>query len=476
LPGARIDPAALVAADASVLEVFGLLGQHGHLHPIDPLPVPRAACDLAAIDIRLRDDYRPLRYELMAESDWQRQPLPLPGPLRVDVSQPMPPLLAALSPLAGQSAAADLQVGVQPHSVCEGDLHPGLVFCGPHGRWEWRGHETRAASWPLLPREPAPLVLGPGTAIAEETSPEWHRLLIETCGLRDEGDALGPQQAIVSVWPATQWWIDIQRAQPESQALLPPAFSAPALPRPRAATRCRVERDGHALDATPLRRQFEDGLDGATAAGLQALANAWQPLPGLLAPRLEARMGLLLGQASLSWGWHFGPGGLAGTAWMRVVGPLALQACLADVELGGELAGGAAAPAWLADTRTRLTLRFTGQAELRQTLRREQPKPALTEVMGTALARWRFPAELLLEPLATEVGRIVQPAGPVTGALVGEAGLRPRTTGGSGWEWFAGLRIEPVAVPLVLEDPLLGRLHQTLALLPALTLIQWSLG
>ena len=109
-------------------------------------------------------------------------------------------------------------------------------------------------------------------------------------------------------------------------------------------------------------------------------------------------------------------------------------------------------------------------------LRREQAQPELAEVLGAAVTCWRFPAELLLEPLATDAGRILQPAGPVTGALVGEAGLRPRTTGGSGWEWFAGLRIEAVSVPLLLDDPLLGRLQRTLSLLPAMTLLTWSLG
>ena len=471
LPGARIKPAALVAADASVLEAFGPLGHQGHLHPADPLPAPHAACDLLAVDIRLLDEHRPQRYQCLAESDWQRQPMPLTGPVLVDAEHPMPALLAALSPLAGQGPAARLQVRVRAQAVCDGDLHPGLAFCGPHGRWQWAGHESKAASWPLAAREPAALVLGPGTAIAEETSPELYRLQVETCGLRDEGEPLGPQLANVAVWPATQWWIELQRAQPDMQALLPPGR-----PAPRPATRCRVERDGLPQDATPLRRQFEDGLDTATAQGLKALADAWQALPGLVSPRLEARLGLLLGQASFSWGWHFGADGLAGPALMRLLGRLAQQACLAELELGGELAGGPAAPAWLADTRTRLTLRFNGQAELRQALSREQAAPDLAEVLGTAVARWRFPADLLLEPLATDAGRIVQPAGPVTGALVGEAGLRPRTTGGSGFEWFANLRLEPVALPLVLDDPLLGRLHQTLDLLPALTLLQWRLG
>lgn len=475
LQGARIEPQALAAADAAVLQAFGLLGQQGRMQGVEPLPAPAAACDLEAADIRLIDEGWHQVYRLTGDSDWQRQKVALPGPLRVDASQALPKLVAALSHLAGQGPVARMQVRVRPLLVCDGDVHPGLSFCGPHGQWAWAGHAAKAASWPLVTREQTPAAAGPGTAIAEETSPELHRLDIETCGLRDQGEPLGAQQCTVSVWPATQWWIELQRARPEAQALLPGARAWP-----RAATRCRVERDGAAWDAAPLRLQFENGLDGATAAGLQTLADHWQRLAGLSAARFDAQLGLLVGQASLSWGWHFGPGGLAGPALMRVLGQLALDACLADLQLGGELGNesspGEAHPSWLADTRSRITLRFAGQSALQQTLMREAPQPPLAALLGGAVARWRFAAELTLEPLATDTGRLVQLAGPVSGALVGEAGLRPRTTGGSGWEWFASLRIEPVAVPLTITDPLLGNLSQTLPLLPALSLLEWSLG
>lgn len=482
LPGARIEPQALAAADAAMLDTFGPRGQQGRMCRVDPLPAPALACDLQAADIRLIDDGWHQLYRLTGlsdDTDWQRAAVALPGALRVDASQALPKQLAALSHPAGQGPAARMQVRVRPLLVCDGDVHPALGFCGPHGQWAWAGHAATAASWPLATREQAAAAAGPGTAIAEETSPELYRLDIETCGLRDQGEPLGAQQCTVAVWPATQWWIELQRARPEAQALLPAARSGP-----RAATRCRVERNGQSQDASPLRRQFEDGLDTATAAGLQALADHWQRLPGLAAPRFEARLGLLVGQASLSWGWHFGPAGLDGPALMRVLGQLSLEACLADLQLGGELGNvspgapspDAADPAWLADSHSRITLRFAGQSALKQSLHRDTPQPPLAALLGGAVARWRFAAELTLEPLATDTGRLVQQAGPVSGALVGEAGLRPRTTGGSGWEWFASLRIEPVAVPLTVTDPLLGSLSRTLPLLPALTLLNWSLG
>lgn len=241
-------------------------------------------------------------------------------------------------------------------------------------------------------------------------------------------------------------------------------------------TRCRVERDGLAQDAEALRRQFNTGLDGAVAAGLKTLAENWQRLPGLVSAHLEAQLGVLTGQVSLTWGWHLGPGGLDGPALMRVLGRLALDACRADIQLGGEILAQDGQPAWLADTRTRVSLKFAGHCELHQSLQHESPMPPLAELLGGAVTRWRFPADITLEALATDAGRVLQQAGPVTGALVGEAGLRPRTTGGSGWEWFAAVRIEPVSVPLTITDPLLGNMGQTLSLLPAMNLLNWNLG
>lgn len=462
LPGARIEPQALLAADERVIDTFGALGRQGAMLLPQPEPLPRKACDLEAADLRLLDDGGQQEYQLVA-GDWQRAAVPAPAALRVMTERPMPKLIGVLSHQLGQGRQAKLQLRVRTFAVCNGDLHPAAAWLGPHGRWSWAGHETRAFSWPVATREQPLPAAGPGTAIAEETGPEAHKLLIETCGLRDEGEPLGVQATVVSAWPAAQWWLELKRAAPERQALLP-ASRAWA----RGATRCRVERDGAAQDAAPLKRQFEDGLDAAAAAGLQQLAAAWEGLPGLSAPRLEAQLGLLVGSAACTWGWRLGPDGLAGPAFMRLVAALALDACRADLEIGGEL--------MLAGTRTRVTLSLAGQSPLRHELRREAPQPPTAVVLKPAVASWRWPFTLALEPLAGDAAALLQQTGPLTGALVGEAGLRPGTHGSSGWEWFAALRVEPVAVPLLAADPLLGQTRWLQPLLPALTLVDWSLG
>ena len=484
LPGTRITPQALAAADGALIDRFGALGHQGQLHPAEPPPAPRTACDLDAADIRLVDEGWHQAYQLGGTAadgtapDWQRRPVAWPAPLRVDASHPMPLVVAALSHPAGQGAQARLQLKVRPLTVCDGDGHPLLGFAGPHGRWTWAGHAGKSASWLLATREQPLPRAGPGAVVAEETSPELHRLDITTCGLRDEGTAIGPQRATVAVWPATQWWLQWQRTPAPAQALLPG-------PRPwqPGSTQCRVERDGLVQDASGLRTRFETGLDGATAGGLQALATAWAAAPGIAQAQLQGQLGLLTGLASLSWGWALdAASGLDGPALMRLVGQLALDAGMADLQLVGEWGGSADAgssgdsSSALAGTRTRLTLQLAGRTRLQQRLQREAAKPALDAVLGAAVARWRWPVQLLVEPLATATGRLAQRLGPVSGALVGEAGLRPCTSGSSGWEWFAGLRLEPVAVTLGSHDPLLGWQQETLQLLPPLSLVDWRLG
>lgn len=464
LPGARIEPQALLAADEAVQSRFWPLGRRGAMARPDAEapPLPRKACDLEAADLRLLDEGWHQEYRFVA-GDWQRVAVPVPAALRVDAARPAPKLVGLLSHQRGQGPQAKLQVRVRAHAVCNGDVHPALDFSGPHGLWRWAGHETRAVSWPVATRaQPLPAA-GPGAAFAEETTPELHKLVIETCGLRDEGDPLGLQKTIVSAWPAEQWWLELQRSVPAAQPLLPgPRAWA------RGSTRCRIERDGQAQDAAALKAQFEDGLDAAIAVGLQKLAAAWEQVPGLTAPRFDALLALLSGRMAGTWGWRLGPKGLDGPALMRVVAALEMDAGQAELELGGELAVGG--------TRTRLTLRCTGQAPLRQTFQREDPVPTVAAVLMPAVARWRWPFTLALEPLAGDAAALLQAAAPLTGALVGEAGLRPCTHGSSGWEWYAMLRLEPVTAPLQVADPLLGAMATTQALLPAMVLVDWSLG
>jgi hypothetical protein len=345
--------------------------------------------------------------------------------------------------------------------VCNGDLHPAVGLAGPHGRWTWAGHETRAFNWPLATREQAPLPAGPGTLIAEETSPELYQLALETCALRDEGEALGPQQASVSVWPAEQWLLDVVRDPAESQTLQPGTRVGPP-----GRTVCRVERDGQAQDAHGVTAQFAQGLDGAVAQALGRLVDAWAALPGLAAPRCEAALALLSGRAGLAWGWQLSA--LDTPALMRVLARLDLVAGQAALEFGGELS--------LRGSRSRLSLKTDGRSELRLNLLRDTPEPSLDAVLLPAVARWRWGFALHVDPLAGESLALLQPDGPVSGALVGEAGLRPATHGRSGWEWYALLRIEAVVARLRVVDPLLGESVSAHTLLAPQTLVDWSMG
>jgi hypothetical protein len=472
LPTSKVEPPALTAADAALLSAFEGLGRQGAmLKKLDePQVLPRAACDLEAIEIRQlepsSDEAGGLQEYRLDASGWQRAKLTAPPALRVDASRPLPALIAVLSPQAGQGRATKLQLRARSHAVCHGDVHPALSFSGPLARWDWAGHETRAVSWPVAAREQADAGPGPGCLIAEETSPELYKLALAVCGLRDEGEPLGPQQTLVYAWPAAQWWLEIQRARPEPgqlQALLPGARSWS-----RGLTRCRVERDGQGQDGAALQQQFEQGLDGAAADGLQQLAAAWAQTPGLQAPAFEASLGLLVGKTACTWGWRLGPDGLGGRALMRVLAQLEMDACVAELVLGGELT--------VADSSTRIRLRCAGQAPMRQQIRHEVATPGLSEALQAAVVSWRYGFELSLQPLANDAASMLQLAGPVSGALVGEAGLRPNTKGGSGWEWFVALRVEAVAAPLQWQDPLLGQSQQLLPLLPAMTLLDWSMG
>lgn len=467
LPDARIDAAALAAADARLLDTFGPLGRRGALHLPEPAPAPRHACDLEAVELRLLEAAVTQQYEVVA-GEWRRVDLAAPAALRVDAAHPAPRLVGVLSQAPGSPRLSRMQLRARTHAVCDAAVHPALDYAGTHGLWRWQGHETRAVNWPLATLQQAPPAAGPGSAIAEETSPDIFKLELQVCGLRNDGDAIGAVVSQVWVWPAAQWWLELQRQAAPARAISLPAPAAPQPAAVRGVTRCRVECDGQPQDATALRQGFEEGLDDTTATALQTLLSAWSGAEGLSAPRLEGVLALLVGRAAFTWGWKLGPAGLAGRALMRLVGELQMQACQADLTFEGELAARGA--------RSRITLRCVAQAPLQLSLRREAPEPALLPTMLPALARFRLPFEAEVVPLASDSGTLLQAAGPGSGALVGEVGLRPRTSGGSGWEWCAALRLEPVNLALEWVDPLLGRGTFTQALLPAQVLLDWKLG
>lgn len=465
LPDSRIAPATLVAADQGLIEAYGHWGHPGDLHPANPPAAPHRACDLQGLELRLARAAVDEHYTLTAGA-WQRAALAAPAPLRADEAHPLPAMVAVLAHPPGQGAAAQLQLRSHAHAVCDGDVHPALQFSGSHGRWQWLGHETRAVSWPVVALAVDSPGLGSVRAIAEETSPDIFKLDLSVCGLRDEADAWGSQSTCVWAWPAAQWWLQLERQAPALQPVV--LGSAPR----SGTTRCKLERDGVAEDAAPLRLGFEQGLDLLTGQALQALLGGLAKVQGLSAPQLEGCLALLTGRAALSWGWHLGREGMNGRALMRVVGELDLKAALADLsfeadlDLGPEFGG----------ARARLVLRCQSQAALALPISRESAEPPLLATMLPAVTRFRLPFSAELIPLATDSGALLQAAGACAGALVGEAGLRPRTSGGSGYEWFAGLRLEAVTLPLDVRDPLLGRRGLSLALWPEQSLLDWKLA
>lgn len=462
LPDARMAPEALATADQRLVDTFGRLGRHGALHPAEPPLLPLRACDLEAMELRLLEPAVAAHYSLTAGA-WQRVPLPAPAPVRVDAANPLPRLVAVLAHAPGVRPHTRVQLRSRTHAVCSSDVHPALNFTGSHGQWRWAGHETRAVSWPVYtlaqPEPPA----GPGSAVAEETSPELCRLELQVCGLRDEGDALGPQATTLWAWPAAQWWLELQR---QAAAAQPVVAGKPAALR--GSTRCRLESDGAERDVSALRRGFEQDLEQATDAALQKLLAAITAVDGLSSVRLDGVLALLTGHAALTWGWCLGSAGLGGRAFMRVLGALQLQACQAELQAEAELG--------LGDGRARLLLRCVAAAPLTLQLRREAAEPPLLPTLLPARHRFSLPFAAEVTPLATDTGTLLQATGPCSGALVGEAGLRPRTSGGSGWEWFATLRLEAASLPLALVDPALGEQRFSHKLWDEQPLLDWSLA
>jgi hypothetical protein len=243
------------------------------------------------------------------------------------------------------------------------------------------------------------------------------------------------------------------------------AAREPAL---RGSTRVRVESDGEARDSTLLKRGFEQGLERATSAGLQTLLKTLSAIDGLSAPRLDGVLALLVGRAAMTWGWRLGPTGLDGRAFLRLLGALEMQACQADLHAESELN--------LGGGRARLALHCVGSSPLALQLRREAAEPPLLPTLLPAQLQFTLPWTAEVTPMATDAGTLLQAAGPCTGALEGEAGLRPRTSGGSGWEWFATLRLAKASLPLALVDPVLGVQRFSHLLWVDTPLLDWSLA
>jgi hypothetical protein len=155
---------------------------------------------------------------------------------------------------------------------------------------------------------------------------------------------------------------------------------------------------------------------------------------------------------------------------MRAQGSIDLLAFAIELRLSGELVEGSA--------RSRIRIHCKGRSELRMAVSQLGDQAPEGQDLKSALRTWRYPFTLEIEPLAgAEPATLCASAGPmpITGALVGECGLRPRADG-AGQQWFFALRVEPVAIATETSDPVLGGARLVKKIFAAMTLVEWSAG
>lgn len=450
----------LLRGDSNVMD---LLEASNHEVDDEFVGLARAACDLEAVDIRLLEvDWR--REYRLVDGTWQRLPIPdLNVSLRIVAQHQIPALICVLTMAPKFAFAARLQVRLLTHAVCDQDHHPRVTHVTVDGSSRWNGHKARAVSWLVQARTAPAATNSLGVTLIEETMPQMSLLRINTCGLRDQGVPIGPVENYVWAYLADQWLFALQRDPCPVQQW--PRVAGRTAADATALTRCRIERDGDLVPSHLWVKGFQDVLDLQLAQGLDRLFEAWSA--STTESAMTATAGLLCGRAALTWGWREGPGGLANQPLMRVLG---------DLDLGTELDVCMTGEVLLGVTRTRVRLLVQGKASGAGPIVREGVEPGLFPVLLSSVVRWRFEFRLEFDPMAVEEGALWSMVSPCTGAMVGEAGLRPRTSGGSGWQWYAQLDSEAVAVPVCIHDPLLGQTRQTLPLLPAVKLLDWSLG
>jgi hypothetical protein len=295
--------------------------------------------------------------------------------------------------------------------------------------------------------------------MGEEGSPQFSSLAVAGCGLRARGVPIGELSTLLAAYDATQHLIAWRR-EPT------PAWQLPAeAPPPIAPARCRCERDGQLADASAWQRGFEE-LDAQLRKGVARLLTAWERESGVSDGKLAIDAALLVGSAGITWGWAEGPEGIAAPPYMRLEGLLDLVACRLDLRFTGALAR--------AGSRSVLELTTTGNAALSGPWTRG-PGEALFAVAGKLQASIRQPFQLGVRAMADAGLAVLGCAAPLQGAITGAVGLEQRPDG-PGLRWFARLNVEPVVAQLRLCDPLLGVQFLRQPLLPAQTLVDWSLA
>ena len=430
---------------------------------LDEAP-PRAvkACDVGSIDMMVAEAEGLVEYR-HAANGWQRLPLAAPRSPAVKWTRApdAPTVLAVTSPALRGGPPARLNLRVDAAAVCDPRVHPEIVHAGVSGRLTWKGRDAARLSLalyalPAAPPEPGLAMAGLGA----ETRPDTQTVSIASCGLRDAGAPFGDVSMQLQVYPATQYLSEVRHAAWPAMAW--PGSNEGVAP----AASCTLEADGKPADATGWQRAWV-GLHAAFRQGMERLYNEWSKALDGGSARLDVEASPLVGQAGFTWGWRrTSPAEVS----MRIAGSLDLLALALELRLSGEIGAGPA--------RARIEIHCKGRSELRMTVAQQGADAAEGQDLRSALRTWRFPLLLEIEPLvgAGPATLSAAPAAtPITGALVGEAGLRPRPDG-AGHQWFFALRLEPVGIELVVADPLLGTTRVAKKIFPAMPLVDWSAG
>ncbi len=413
---------------------------------------PVRACDIGQLELRIVEPPGRLDYR-HAEAGWQRVPASPPSLPDLSLSHvadaPPPQLLLGPALRGGNATRVNLVLKMQ--AVCDPRVHAEVVHVDGVKRLSWRGRDAARLAVPVYaaPAESA------SSAIAAQQPAEQQTIEVKSCGQRDAGAPFGAFVLALQVQPATQWLLQVQHP-----AWLPMSWPDAGAALPPPAAQVRLEADGSLRPAAPSQKAW-DGLQAALRTGLARLFEAWGKALEGEAPRLEVQAAALVGQAGIAWGWQRFDAGVA----MRCEAVFDWIACVIDLTLAGEMVQDSA--------RARVRAVCQGRSEWRSNL--DAQGEALAAALTGARCAWRYPIRLELDPLAgpTFATLALDAVPDPPAAIVGECGLRPRA-GAAGWEWFYGLRVEPLALATTLADPLLGSTRQRRALLPALTLVDWS--
>ncbi|HEY4079216.1 MAG TPA: hypothetical protein VGM81_00850 [Burkholderiaceae bacterium] len=453
LPAPSFD-AALKTLDTELM-ARGLIGS---LLPAEPLKLGQP-CDIDALELRLMDApadqaAQPYRFE---NGSWQRgaraasaAPLLLTG--GVPLREPAPALPERLH-LLGTSR---LRVRSRADQCCEGGIHPLVSHSGPQGLRHWRGAHASELALQL----PAPVIEAAPMRMAIESSPQLHLLSAESCGLRESGQPMGEQSTQLAVYAAEQQLM-VWRRDPL------PMLEFPGASEPTAAsTRCRIERDGVALDAKAWLAGFAD-LDRQLFEGLSRLSTAWERTSGVTGGKLQAEPALFSGSAGLTWGFDNAAPELTAAPYFRVAGMLDLIASQPRLHFTGALS--------LHGSQSRLTLDCSAAEPLQASFERKAAEADVAAALKPAQIQFRQPFVLQIDAIAqADPPALAVMAAPLAGAIVGACGLRASPEG-PGLQWFCELRVEAVSAVLLIHDPIIGQTTVIRPLLPAMKLVDWSL-